>query len=144
MTNDDLLATMTDLQALSLTTWGESRGEPVEGQIAVMSVIRNRSKQFRLPYPNVVLRAFQFSCWNDNDPNRSQLLDMFNDETRVVGWALWHQLKYLAQGIIDDKLLDNTQGATHYYALGIPPPKWTSSGTRTRIIANHVFYKLVA
>ena len=33
---------LTDTQILLLTLWGEGRGEPIEGRVAIGSVIRNR------------------------------------------------------------------------------------------------------
>lgn len=68
---------LSDAQIMALTIYGEARGESVEGQIAVGSVILERvdhrnwdGKTIR----EVCLKKWQFSCFNENDPNYGKLL----------------------------------------------------------------------
>lgn len=64
--SDDALAT--------ITIWQESRSEPYEGKVGVGEVIRNRMKFGKYmsdgTVVGTVLKAKQFSGWNDTDPNR--------------------------------------------------------------------------
>ena len=62
-----------DLDIMAKTMWGESRNQDTSGQIAVASVIKNRAEARRW-YGNtpkeVCLKEWQFSCWNEGDPNK--------------------------------------------------------------------------
>ncbi|VVO24210.1 hypothetical protein PS723_04459 [Pseudomonas fluorescens] len=64
---------------LARTLWGEARGEGLAGQIAVAWTIRNRVNDGKAKswwgegYAGVCLKAWQFSCWNKNDPNYAYL-----------------------------------------------------------------------
>ena len=65
-----------DLNIMAKTIWGEARGEPYNGQVAVAWVIRNRAERggwFGNTIREVCLKDQQFSCWNRNDCNRSQI-----------------------------------------------------------------------
>lgn len=67
-------------QIMALEVYGEARGEPDEGKIAVCSVVLNR-EDFGLQHPAwgklyggdtanvVILDPWQFSSFNSNDPN---------------------------------------------------------------------------
>ena len=64
-----------DRDILARTLWGEARGEGFDGQIAVAWTIRNRVFDGKAKswwgegYAEVCLKPWQFSCWNQNDPN---------------------------------------------------------------------------
>lgn len=60
-----------DVVTLARTLWGEARGEPIEGQVAVAWVIRNRADGARFAgqllgregaVAHVCLTLWQFSC----------------------------------------------------------------------------------
>ena len=65
LTDAEVKARLSDLEVTLVTLFGEARGEPVEGLIAVGSVIRNRVKaaRFGSTYRAVCLARWQFSCW---------------------------------------------------------------------------------
>lgn len=116
MTN---LRQITNKQILSLTIIGEARGEPIESQVAVGCVIRNRlnyNPYKYLSYHDVCLERLQFSCWNENDPNRPLLLRladrMSNDE--LINDLYLRQCMFVAIGIVDYLILDNTNRAQYY------------------------------
>ena len=70
-----------DVDALARTVFGEARGECLSGQEAVASVILNRvafsGRRGGYWWGNTVYevchKPWQFSCWNQNDPNRRLL-----------------------------------------------------------------------
>ena len=65
-----------DLMIMAKTIWGEARGEGRNGQVAVAWVIRNRAQcggWFGRTIAEVCLKDQQFSCWNHNDCNRTQI-----------------------------------------------------------------------
>ena len=58
------------------TIWGEARGESHNGQVAAARVIRSRAERggwWGNKIREVCLKDQQFSCWNRNDCNRSQI-----------------------------------------------------------------------
>lgn len=119
---------------LARTLYGECRGESANGQIAVANVIMNRVKAggwFGASVKDVVLKPYQFSCWNKTDPNYSIITNA--TEAQLAPF------RSIAEKAIAGKLPDLTNGATHYHAKSITP-YWAASLTKTATIGNHVFY----
>ncbi len=130
-----------EVDLLARTAWGEARGDGRWGMQAVINVVMNRvnaGKWWGRTVEEVVLKPWQFSCWNENDPNRRQVLDITEDD------AQFKQAVALAKLALNDNLPDTTDGATHYYAAYTKEPAWASSGQQTVQIGNHIFYKGVA
>lgn len=128
------VAELTDFEALWLTLYGEARGEPVEGQIGVANVIRNRHEESGKSIHDICLAPKQFSCWNMDDPNRPLLIelataDMMNQPLKD---PLLRQLKYIAAGIISGDILDNTKNSNHYLTTALyrslDCPLWAKKG----------------
>lgn len=145
---------LSDFDALWLTIYGEARGEPVEGQIAVASVIRNRvGRRWGGSLRAVCLAPKQFSCWNpDANVNHAHLMDMaaaaigdFHERAAAPLDARARQIKFLAQGIVNGDLLDNTQGADHYLTRNLlqsaDAPTW-AVGKPARVVGAHAFLTL--
>lgn len=71
--------TNTDRDILARTLWGEARGEGLAGEIAVAWTIRNRvfdgnpKSWWGEGYAGGGMKPWQFSCWNQNDPNYAYL-----------------------------------------------------------------------
>lgn len=66
-----------EIDLLARTAWGEARGEGVSGMQAVINVVQNRVARggwWGATIEDVVLKPWQFSAWNANDPNRAKLL----------------------------------------------------------------------
>lgn len=119
---------------LARTIYGEARGESQNGQIAVANVVMNRVKKggwYGASVKDVVLKPYQFSCWNANDPNRSIIL-------AATPAQLAGQLA-IAKRAIAGNLPDITNGATNYHAKSVTP-YWAASMTKTATIGNHIFY----
>lgn len=134
LTNDD-----EQIEYMARTMWGEARGEGATGMRAVGHVIMNRVKAgswYGLTPKEVVLKKSQFSCWNENDPNRAKLLTV---TTADSNYAL---ALSLAKAIYAGTMPDITNGATNYLALGSlsTVPSWVSKMTQVAEIGNHTFY----
>lgn len=97
-----------DLDWAAMTIKMEAEGEPYEGKLGVAFVIANRMRAKSLSASDVVLRSFQFSCWNTTEPTRLRLDDF--DTNRAV-WADSYKAAAAALfGIVSDP----TRGATSY------------------------------
>lgn len=113
---------MTDLDVLTLTLYGEARGEPIEGLIGVAMVIRNRvlaKWRGALTYEAVCLAPKQFSCWEEEAAllaAATRTRAQYGAEA-LEGMALCEEV---AQATIAGTLADNTgPGATHYLTAGL-------------------------
>jgi len=137
----EIFKSLRDFKLLAICIWGEARGEPIEGKIAVGNVVRNRvnaNTWYGKDYKEVILKAKQFSCFNADDPNFEKCLywakNPADHDTALL------ECKWVAIGIIYDYLLDNTIGATHYHQVGHNP--WWREGMKETVrIGNHIFYK---
>lgn len=129
---------------LSLTVWGEARGEGSEGQQAVFNVIMNRVKSGTTWWGSdprsVCLHPYQFSCWNNNDPNLPQMIKV--GESGVLD-PNFDQIQTLAQMALEDNLPDITYGATSYYDKRMTsPPSWAEGKTPCKDIGHHLFFRV--
>ena len=130
--------TQTDLEILCKTLFGECRGEPKEGQIAVCCVIFNRylSTKKHLTASSIAgvcQKPWQFSCWNPSDPNSQKLLNItFPSVSKfmpIIGAAL--------EG-------DITKGSTHYCTKQVRnSTAWAKNTEPCLIIGNHLFFNNV-
>ena len=128
-----------DIQTAARTVWGEARGEPFLGKVAVAHVLLNRQRAGRWfsgdSLSSTCLKSKQFSCWNTNDPNLSKMEKVTLDDSSFQDCMLATLLAALGREP------DPTLGATHYHACYIDIPKWARSGEKTRVIGRHIFYK---
>lgn len=139
-------AVLTDLQALTLTIFGEARGERRECQFAVGNVIANRLRSRSLQFGGdtwkaVCLAPKQFSCWNEKDPNlavleRAIALNLGPHEGRIL-----KQCRAIADGWVQKLWLDEIDGANHYYT-GSRVPHWAQGQEPTRVIGPLKLFKL--
>lgn len=155
---DDLRAWLLahPLETLALTLYGEARGEPVEGRIAVGSVIRNRAARgYRGgTIAEVCLYPLQFSCW--------QPVGGVANYTHVIGlaermaagqapqWAtvkqaeIFAETAWIAEGLIRGVIRDRVAGARHYlarYLYESRPPKWARGAPVICEVGGHVFVR---
>lgn len=133
-----------DVEIIARTLFGEARGEVEKVGIlaleAIASVIWNRwlknPKKFGESPREVCLKPYQFSCWNNNDPNLKLLLQTtINHDT----YSLCHRV---AEGFIAGNSMDVTSGADHYHSRWIQPPNWAVGRMPVTEIGNHYFYRL--
>lgn len=136
---------MSDTLILARTVWGEARGEPWIGMVAVAWVIRNRVEAdihddgkpdwWGEGYPGVCLAPRQFSCWDDHATIGEQ-----TPRTMPIPYAA-------AAAVMADDERDPTNGATHYHTIARPswapiwPPDWAATMRETARIGRHVFYR---
>lgn len=139
-----------DIDTMARTLWGESRGEPRAGKVAVAWVIKNRASHPRWwgdGIASVCRMPWQFSCWNpDTDkapnPNLEKLKNVTTDD------AAFRECLQVALSVIAGAEPDPTGGANHYHTIAKPkgakrwPPKWAAGHKPTATIHRHVFYKL--
>lgn len=129
-----------DIETLARTLWGECRGETIVGQRAVAQVIINRSKDPRWPdsIADVCLQPWQFSAWNENDPNREKLEKVGLNDIAFVDCL------HVAIDAMSGSP-DLVKGANHYLTSALAksrPPKWFDPAKVTKTIGSHVFLKL--
>lgn len=150
-----------DWAYLTMTIWGEARGEGKEGMIDVANVIRNRLNEGRWGnrYKDVVTSDQQFSCWNEGDSNTQQMYQMFALDTKLVqsygtpeydslvaeygndpNFKAWVTAKAIAWKAISDRLRDTTGGANHYHT-GAVDKKWDDNMAITKQSGDHIFFK---
>lgn len=112
-----------DLYLLARVVYGEGRGEPYTGKVAIAAVVLNRveSSEFPNTIPKVVYEPGAFSIVDDGQINLTPDMDALNAARDAMnGW-------------------DPSGGALFYYN----PSKATSWWIRTRpqitVIGNHIF-----
>ena len=150
MTEDEIRTALTGREVLSLTLYGESRGEPVEGSIAIACVIRNRAGGGQ-DVKDVCLAPHQFSCWNrDGSANHTAILAVAEQALnqdhaastnvdRVYAQCLW-----IADGVLSGVVLDRSFHATHYLERSLfetGTVSWASAMHVTTRIGRHVFLR---
>jgi spore germination cell wall hydrolase CwlJ-like protein len=123
-------------QCLAEAIYYESRGEPLEGQIAVAEVVLNRVDDRR--FPNSICgvtrqgvgdgRGCQFSYACDGRPER-----MASDGPR-------ERAEKLAAIMIAGRERSVTDGATYFHATYVRP-SWSRTFTQTAAIGAHIFYR---
>ena len=125
---------------LRMCIWAEARGESVVGRLAVAWVLRNRALFRETSIKTEILRPWQFSSFNANDPNRGKMLTAWVDDPK--GWVA---VDVIAELFEQKATIDPTKGASHYYVTAMAdPPKWGRGHPlweETVEIGAHVFGK---
>lgn len=132
---------MREIDILARTIYGEARGESISGQEAIASVVLNRvafaSRRGGFWWGNTIsevcLKPWQFSCWNEKDPN-SKIIKQVSETD--VAFCICRRIAARAiAGVLDDL----TSGATHYHVKKLRP-KWSINKIPCAEIGNHFFY----
>lgn len=138
-----LALTDNDLDAAVRTVYGEARGEPFAGQVAVAWVIRNRATWeppawWGHTVSAVCNKPYQFSCHNANDPN-CRIVQALSDNNLVYLTLLHGVVEPVMAGDIPDLTL----GATHYKVRGTKA-SWDKAveDIEPVSIGAHDFYRL--
>lgn len=126
-----------DLLWLALTVYMEAGGEPYDGKLAVAFVIMNRCT-LRQRVVEVVMKPYQFSCWNTDAPTRRHLAFIDSDS------APWQESVKASKNAYANSVSDPTHGATHYLnkALVRVVPYWYDEDKVTAVIGQHTFLRL--
>lgn len=113
----------TDLNLLARVVYGEARGEPYTGQVAVAAVVLNRVKSSSFPntIAGVVYQSGAFDCVSDGQINLTPNQSAYNAARDALnGW-------------------DPTYGCLFYYNPRTATSKWMLSRTIKLNIGNHAF-----
>ncbi len=138
---------LSDKQVMALTIYGEARGEPTEGKIAVGSVILERVDHRDWDgktIHEVCLKPWQFSCFNLRDPNREKLLYVAGhwDSEMTLNTSL-NNCYCIAAGLIDGLILRTKEiaenHATQYLTVGCDAA-WEKKMKKVVTIGRHEFY----
>jgi len=129
------------IETLARTIYGEARGENVRGKEAVAAVIINRVRLAKRrggywwgnDIEGICRRPWQFSCWNEGDPNRRKV-EAVGPDNKVFQSCI-----RIARRAAGGMLADPTHGATHYHTLNANPP-WARGRAPAAEIGRHVFY----
>src|ERR1041385_1330936 len=106
---------LADIDILARTIYGEARGEQQEGKVGVGRTVVNRwhsKKWFAGDFiADTAQLAWQYSCWNRNDPNRQKILDCTYDDK-----MLRECMQAAMAAITGGGVLWFTDDICHYYA----------------------------
>lgn len=128
------------IKMMTLCLYGEGRGERIEGQVAIGSVIINRTKLSRKTVKSVCLQAKQFSCFNSSDTNSSILEEIAMDwDKHIESDKALRQCYWVAKGLIEGWIKGNVKNATHYHHVD-SNPVWAAKIEKLMKIGNHQFY----
>lgn len=131
-----------DAHWMALTMWGEARGQGEEAMRAVGHVIHNRWQSARRGafVTDTVSQAYQFSCWNEGDPNRAAMLNVHALPRASAEYRLWQAARRLAAEILAGRSADPTGGALFYHSLAVRP-RWSAGVPPTAEIGGHLFFR---
>ena len=147
MSPDNILANISEIEIVSLTIYGEARGESILGQIAVGCVIRNRAIKNDESYQNICLKPKQFSCWNPGDNNRALLIDLATKmiHNEDINEQVLNQCVFIAGGIVNESIMDITHGATNYlteHLFNTSRPSWALNPINVRQVDSQIFFNV--
>lgn len=136
----------------ALTAYGEARNEGAEGMMAVMNVVRNRTKNpgkfadkdilaaTGSVYHAVILNPYQFSPYNVSDQQRPKMeMIAANFNSYLLSDVSLSKAYELSRMMFTGVLTDNTYGATYFHAAYVTP-SWASVIPMIGQIGNHIFY----
>ncbi len=131
-----------DAHWMALTMWGEARGQSEEGMRAVGHVIHNRwlAKRHGAHVTDTVSAAWQFSCWNEGDPNRAAMLNIEALPEDSEDYRLWLTAKRVAGEILSGQSADPTGGALFYHTEAVQPA-WSRGVAPVTQIGSHLFFR---
>lgn len=120
-----------ELECLAGAIYFESRGEPLDGQLAVAQVVINRaeSRVFPASYCGVVTQRAQFSfVRNGRIPSARK------------GSSAWQRAKKIAR-IAHEGLWESKAGDSLYFHAKYVKPRWSRSKQARATINTHIFYR---
>ena len=138
--------TLTDPQELECMTkniYFEAALESTAGKLAVAQVTLNRVKSRH--FPNTVCAVvYQGKHYKSGFPVRDRCqFSWYCDGKHDTpsGGKMWGESQKVARYVLENaKLLDITDGATHYHADYIENPRWAIARHKTMQIDTHIFY----
>lgn len=113
---------------LAMLVWGEARSQPLDAQIGVACVVRNRvnlKSWMGETYSEVCLKPYQFDVFLPNDPNSKKLLYPLSYEANLI----WERAYLAAYRVFYDAQPDTTYGSLYYYTLPLKGPPRKKDGS---------------
>ena len=143
---------LSDTQMLALTIYGEARGEPLKGKIAVGLVVleREKMKRWGKGIKKVVLSPYQFSCFLPSDVNHKKLKNIADNwKVSFNRNKTLQEVYYIADGIMNRKLTNFSFSSivlgvhhnrpTHFKTKAVNP-RWAKKMKMVAEIGNHQFF----
>lgn len=118
-----------DITLLARVLYGEARGQSRGFKRDVAHSVLNRSgrrKWWGHTLREVILKPWQYSCFNADDPNRTALL--------APHGQAWNDCVEIAQEALLHPDADTSNGATHYYTTSISEPSWAEGRAPVKIV----------
>lgn len=125
-----------EIDILARTLYGEAAAGDELDAIAIAHVVCNRVSYSQWPntIQTVCLQPWQFSCWNQNDPNRDRIMNVSPEDP----W--FRKCQGIARQVLEGAIPDPTNRATHYYANYIKPPLWVKGHTPCYVDLPHIYF----
>ena len=123
--NSNTSSNNSNLNLISKVIYGEARGEPYEGQVAIGAVLLNRVADSRFPntISGVVYQSGAFTCVSDGQINLSPNSTAKKAaQDAINGW-------------------DPTHGSIYYFNPNTATSSWIWSRPQTLRIGKHIFCK---
>ena len=135
------------LECMALNIYFESAVEPLAGKLAVSQVVLNRVKERNWPSTicEVIKEGPTYKNWKGN-------VYPVKDRCQFSWWCdgkidvphpgrVWENSKKVAKLVMtNNRMVDITEGSTHYHAEYVNP-RWASRMNRVGRIGAHYFYK---
>lgn len=155
MTDLEVRNALTDREAFLVTLWGEARGEPIEGKVAVASVIMNRwkhPKRYGKSIRAVCHARAQFSCWwRFGGAANYQMVMQRASALATKGGTftdpLWQECAWVVDGLLTGVVRSRVGAATHYLTTSLlkaAPPVWAQGKKPEYVVAAHSFFEGIA
>ena len=136
----------TDEVLLARMLFGETRDCTTEEKVAVAYSAINRINDGKKwngeTLKEVILKPYQYSCFNKNDPNRKKLMDPERYEPGAFQDCL-----EISRQVLSKRYQDPTSGATHYFNPKVVKPTWAKKMKKIGFIktakgrSQHEFYR---
>ncbi len=124
------------LQCLAQAIYFESRGEPIEGQIAVAEVVLNRVDDPR--FPKTVCGVTRQGAGSGRGCQFSYVCDRNSDTMKSA--VSRERSEKIAKMMLAGRARTVTSGATYFHTRS-SRPDWSRRFTRTAAIGHHLFYR---
>ena len=114
-----------DEVTLARMIFGEARSCEDLERVAVGYTAVNRANDGKKwngeTVKEAVLKPWQYSCFNENDPNREKLMNpqMYDEKS-------FRECLDIARGVLSGERKDVSEGATHYFNPQYARPDWAS------------------
>ena len=143
----EIFSGLTEAQIMALTIYGEARGEPYEGKVAVGSVILERVEHRDWDgktLHEVCLMPYQFSCFLPADPNFKALKLIAGDwGTKIARSKVLSECYAITSGLLDGTIPRTPEIAAAHccqYKTRRATAAWAKKMKVILTIGQHEFY----